>query len=230
MGLLDDDSHKDKESCEYVLEEFCAWWDRRIKPLRAIAITGSKGNLEDCRTISRDLFNGFFFPERPGPFKRVAAFVVLGRLFPFLKFRPADGLDVESAIRFANYETTHKANEWLTRAMVRTIPILFAQLEVEINGKRIPLAWKGFPSWHYELEFHEFLRWTDSDIEPCDCDFNNLTQKTKWALARKIMAATLSLEACYYCQGTQKVIPGHNHHDLDDDQQLDLFFDTDLLP
>ena len=143
----------------------------------------------------------------PGPFKRVAALVVLSRLFPFfgLTSSPKVGTRVQ----------------WMARLSAMLIPSALRSLRVNIstveNPDKTPTwvslnKWKGFPSPHYKVDFLAWLAWMDkldnvqlSRISGFDQESEETIRDAR--LARMILVTALMLEACYYCGETLNMTP-----------------------
>lgn len=159
--------------------------------------------IEECSKKASTIFKEFF-PNPPGPFKRVAALLVFGRLYPFFGFKPARASEIEN-------------EEWLSRIVVMMLPVALRLLRADISThpkaqswKSIN-AWKGFPSVHYKIEFLAFMQWLDNfqwlpdsleGLPPAVIEEVKrrlkLEKMTSNRLARMILATSLIIEACYY--------------------------------
>jgi len=175
---------------------------------------------------ANDLFSSGLFPAQPGPFKRAAAFVIMGRLYPFYLFKG------ELADEISKDE--HQRAQWLARLMALSIPAVLSMTQVKIGENRVILNdWQGFPSPHYKLEFVAWLRWLDN----FDRYKKMFLQAKEWQtfsmerLARMVMSTSLMIEACYYINPNA---PRANSiqskvtdclSSLDEDQTLDLIYD-----
>jgi len=140
---------------------------------------------------------GDYFPIPPGPFKRIATLIVLGRLDPFFHFEPQ--LDRGAMDR------------WLPKILTLLISPGLAKLRVNMAvDPTKPLwqkldAWETFPSAHYKQEFFQFLEGMDSfswlEGEARSAGFiptNTWEYVLEARAARMISAVALSLESCYY--------------------------------
>ena len=211
------------------------WWNKNQAPVYGFSLRVSEAAVRACCNQATDLFSRGVFPDNPGPFKRMATYLVLGRLTPFFTFRSGfndtNGRWIEGCC--PTDEQEHVA--WITRMLVLSIPFTFAKLYVHIQGRDIPLGqWNGFPSSHYRLEFMGWLRWLDgySQLKPH-------LPSLSWGkfnddrLARMIMSTSLMLESCYYlgkmrergkCALLDECYCGAPT--LDEDLRLDLYYDT----
>ncbi len=163
------------------------WWNENQAANFGFNVVLYRESLSDSCKIGAKLFGGPYFAKPPGPFKRAAAFTVIGRLYPFFQF---EGVSM----------TNRERNAWLARLMVLGIPLLLGSTSATLNGEKRRLEnWQGFPSAHYKLEFLAWLRWLDG----CE-NIQSFLPPSEWERlkeqrsARMVMATALMLEACYY--------------------------------
>ena len=225
MGLLSSDSgEKDLSAAEFAATGIQGWWNGKQSPVYGFKLALYRKSLQNCCDIGARLFGSNYFANPPGPFKRAAAFIVIGRLFPFFQFVPmVNGPPMDKRERHA----------WLSRMMALAIPSVLERTRSEIGGKWIALnKWNGFPSLHYKLEFLAWFRWLDGfeqyKAQFAAHDWDAFCQKR---LARMVMATSLMIESCYY--NTASTIPHDlcgntsacfNH--LEEEHELDLIYDV----
>jgi hypothetical protein len=153
-------------------------------------------------SVQGDRVLAAFFPDPPGPFKRLAALLVTSRLIP------------ESLFCFASADSTLGnikpappaiAAEWESNLSYLLIQPAFTALRVySQDGKPNELTdWKGFPSIHSKAEFLLWLRWLrDYPAEVFSktpgCDDVNMERR-----GRTVLATALILEAVYYQDKTR---------------------------
>jgi hypothetical protein len=172
----------------------------------------------------------FYFARPPGPFKRVAAFLVLGCLTPFLGFEPNRR---PPSKREAFPATDYERRVWRVRFLLQTLAHLFSRLQVKVNDHWEHVEWQGFASRHYELEFMNWLKWLDSlkELEEPVGKITDWQQFQKKRIARMVMATALALEAsCYAAYGQPNQHPllgqtGKCLEKLSEEQVEDLYFD-----
>ncbi|WP_395746627.1 hypothetical protein [Prosthecobacter sp.] len=200
MGLFSAQKGYQKEDYQIALEaskRIAAWWNVDHHELYGFKLVVSAHDLNDsCSTASR-LFDEtpFYFARPPGPFKRVAAFLVTGCLNPFFGFKP---LGKPASRREALPTTDHEKRVWHVRFLLLALPELFEQLKFKVNGQWEKVCWEGFPSPHFQLEFMNWLKWLDrlsKNHVSKDVDWDDFQKKR---FARMVMATALSLEASSY--------------------------------
>jgi hypothetical protein len=223
MGLLSTQSGSlDVQHAQLIADCVAEDWNSVQKDLYGIMLWINPHGIKKCCQIGTQLFENGFFPPQPGPFKRVAAFVVLGRLYPFFKMTGREAP-----------QTEHERQAWLARFMGLLVPAALRTMKVFINNKWTTLeGWKGFPSPHYKLEFLAWLRWLDH-FERYRPKFPDLAEWTRFSserLARMVMSTALMLEACYYIDvadqlsGIRAQVSGCLAN-LNESQEIDLIYD-----
>jgi len=143
-----------------------------------------------------------YFSHPPSPFKRVGAFVVLARLFPFFGFTKSPPTPVAK-------------NQWYARLAALLIPPTLRGMKVDVSDddqheKWMLLdKWTGFPSPHVKVEFLAWLEWLDplQGVPPPSGmpreDWESLLNDR---LARMILRTSLLIENMYYlCEISAKV-------------------------
>lgn len=191
------DVERDYDIGRRVLLTVCRAWYLRNQSRFGFTLHIDPDNLRLCCEKGAEVLDNLF-PNPPGPFKRVAAFIVMGRLHPFFHFSP-----VEQAV-------THQ--KWLARTLTLVIPVALQILRVNTgtaNAERwIRLdSWNGWPSQHFKYEFLNYLEYLRS-CENClaevakypglttvGADVDRLTERR---LARMVLATAMIIEGCYY--------------------------------
>jgi len=160
---------------------------------------------DDCKkvcTIGTRVLKDYF-SDPPSAFKRTAAVIVLGRLFPFIGFIPerSDASD---------------EHRWLARLMVTMVPVALRSIKVSVVPCQFPhtpinVTLKGFKQWpsvHVKAEFIEWMSSLDSLPDLTDAGLKEGDAKVAdQRLARMIMAASLIIENAYYCMECAPAIP-----------------------
>ena len=239
-GLLTKNSGADDYAALLAISNAVAkWWNETFSARYGFLVVVSSTKAKACCDMGTQLFTTGSFPESPGPFKRIGALLVLGRLHPLFDFHPFK-LEGGNIVETGTSMTEEERIAWLTRILVLCIPATFGAMQLETNGHEQYLdEWEGFPSPHYRLEFMAWLRWLDyyGDMRPM---FGG--DQTKWEqflserLSRMVMSASLIVEASYYLSVTLK--PGAAKtkiqgdigeclKNLDEDIRLDLYYDSD---
>jgi hypothetical protein len=226
MGLLaSSDGDVDLRSALVVIDVVCSIWNEKGAPIYGIELRAQEAAVIGCCKKGESLFKSGVFPSQPGPFKRAAAFLILGRLYPFF---------VMSGANAPNNDRESQA--WLARFMALTIPAVLSQTRVQVDSGWVVLKdWRGFPSPHYQLEFLAWLRWLDH----CQ-QHEKKFQPAEWSqfsmerLARMVMAVALIVEACYYTttnesrkDSIQSKVSGCLSN-LEDDRLLDIIYTHNL--
>ena len=209
------------------------WWNADHDRDYGFELTLSEPSALALCQKAADLFANHeecFFPQHPSLFKRVATYLVLGLLYPFMDFRAAS-VPGEARRRNAMPMTEHDKRTWRVRFMVDTFPALMARLKTELPTGYAKVSWCGFPSDHVRLEFFNWLKWLDS-FEQYRGRFDT---EEEWQgfvnrrLARMIMATSLIIEVCvYYGTKGQKGIVGEIGGclaQITDSQREDLDYD-----
>lgn len=230
MGLFSAKNAFQKEDYEIALESskrIADWWNVDHCELFGFKLYVAAKSLEESCRAASTLFDEkpFYFARPPGPFKRVAAFLVTGCLNPFLGFKP---LGKAAARRNAYPQTDHDRRVWHVRFLLLSLPELFERLKFKVNDKWLKVEWNGFPSPHFQLEFMNWLKWLDrlsKSVVSKDVDWDDFQKKR---FARMVMATALSLEASSYTNsanpmGVQGKIDGCMSK-LTDQQREDLNF------
>lgn len=223
----------DQAAALEIADIVATWWNVKQAKAYGFGFVISESKVKQCCEKAGELFERNIFPEPPGPFKRIATFLVLGRLFQFFQIRPGYPEDGKWVATDFKPDPMHN-DAWVARMLVMTIPVIFSGMYVDIGKERVLLdEWKNFPSLHYRLEFMALLRWLDLN----DSHKANFTDKKTWEditndrLTRMIMAVSLIIEACYYLsskEGASNKIQSKDSHclqDLDEDLRLDLYYD-----
>jgi hypothetical protein len=201
MPIFFNETKRDQEFILRLASHVCDFWNENGGPDHGVRLFVSK---EAVRKVSEDgdQVLAAFFPEEPGPFKRVAALLVLSRLTPL--FALASPTSTPS-----NLEPVPLGlhDEWIARICYLLVEPAFAALRVRgADGRTdLPLSeWAGFPSVHSKAEFLLLLEWlTDypdgyfvGGVSGGSADDERLERK-----GRMVLAFTLILESVYYQGG-----------------------------
>ena len=227
MGLLDDSgADRDYEVLLDVAWGVAELWNNFGGPQKHhfVLRIGENELRECCRRGDEILIQSRRFPNPPSPFKRVAALVVLARLFPFFELDPA-----------TEY---HQEQIWLSRLSALLIPGAISVLEVNLsedpaNPKWTPGKWNGFASPHYKIEFIKFIQWLDNfDWLVLGTEGEKWKQTKRERLARMVMAVSLIIEANYYIGETGPPKPeylrGKCKLCIKPADSVDLTYDTEI--
>jgi len=142
----------------------------------------------DCCERSNLILENFF-PPAPGPFKRAASLLVLGRLNPFFSLDPAP-------------VSRSEREKWLVRMLLLFLPATLGVLEVKVSrspgiDKWMRLdGWKGFPSPAFKLEFINYLLGLNESMPSLPNGNNDFSADSQ--VARHILATSMLIESCYY--------------------------------
>ena len=238
MGLLSAESgEKDLAFAFRTAVEIQRWWNEKQAGSYGFELALYKQSVAHCCELVTRLFDGNYFSNPPGPFKRAAAFVVIGRLYPFFQMVPVEEIPTEQ-LAHVLLQMARERHAWLARFMTLAIPAILRRTKAQIGDDdewKVLSDWNGFPSLHYKLEFLAWLRW----LETLDNFRQNFT-KTDWdlftekRLARLIMSLSLMIEACYYYRpsGDRSGICGNIARclrNLEEEHELDILYDTPIL-
>jgi hypothetical protein len=207
--------------CRYVNDDVM---ERTAQPRIRVRSSYSQ-LLHVCRSAD-EVFSAGAFPPDPGPYKRAAAFVVLGRMYPVF--------DVEillySGATLSNHQRIKEQVAWISRLALTALPAIFGRMMVTLDGapQQLP-EWKGYPSDHVALEVTNWIKW----LQHHDQYQNLVDPKIDWpnfCLERRIravLALSLILENAHYA-----VLGDERHRligrvgeclaNLTDEQKLDL--------
>jgi hypothetical protein len=205
MGLLHDKAgQEDYDAILTLARSVAEVWNTFGGTDHGFRVRVGEKEVQECCSLGHEiLITSKKFPNPPGPFKRVAALVVLARLYPFFELDPPPPYPQACQI-------------WLARVIGLLIPATLSTLEVNISKDKTNPKWeqlnnwRGFASPHYKIEFLVFLQWLDglSWIRPI-IDEQLWQSIRKDRLARMILATSLIIEANYYC--TETGAPNANH-------------------
>ena len=195
MPVFAQDFKSDIEIILSLAEGVCSYWNKNGGPdqFGILAFTSR----EAAELLSHEADRSMqFFPEEPGPFKRVAALLVLGRLTPLFALAAPNSKDAPKPVNAA------RERDWIPKFCFLLLSPAFSSLSVSnSNCQNHSLAdWKGFPSFHSKAEFLLWLEWL--------CDYPNDSISDDERIVRRgrmILATSLILEAVYY-QGPKKSV------------------------
>jgi len=211
----------DYRAVEFVTQRVARQWNEYGGKDHGFSLIVSKERLRASCDKAHQILSPPRFPVPPGPFKRVAALLILGRLYPFFGLRPRPLSD-----------EVH--DQWLARVLAMLIPATLISLEVNLSTHGDTTRWvrldhwSGFPSPHFKLEFITFVQWLDSYDWPSHV--RNGTHELD-TLARIILSTALIIEGCYYVAETKAKttsgrIMGHCGACLPNTNMTSLNYDT----
>jgi hypothetical protein len=116
----------------------------RIWGLKAVWNDDAWNNFQG---LEKELFDGAFISDQPGPFKRLGAFCVLVQYFPFFDLQKHDGSPLDDPARSEVL--------WLPRIAVWSLSHEASVLR--LNDSPLPFT-PGFPSAHMLVDFIGYLR------------------------------------------------------------------------
>jgi hypothetical protein len=246
MPLLFDQKSKDVLFLNRLAENVCTRWNENSGPEEfGIRLFYSTDAIEKIVEEGENLLTSLQH-TMPGPFKRLAALLVLARLNHL--FTLATSESVANNVRSV---AADKESLWVSRPIYFLIGETMSVLQ--INGKKAKIhlgEWKGFPSYHSRAEFLQLLAWfcdmpmdswhgekrynLDEIIEKggeCD-DFKRVDANFE-RRQRMILAVSLILEAVHY-QGTKLdyTVVGCCDNELlklDEEPRKLVFFDQYLV-
>lgn len=191
MGILTIGSEKDDlQAIEDIAEDVASLWNEHGGKEFGFGVAYDLDRIRQCREKAVPILDTYF-PNPPGPFKRVAALLVFGRLYPFFYF--------------TNKLTQKQHQEWLSRIVALTLPVAIRTQKVNLSNhpdapRWVPLdSWRGFPSVHYKLEFLGFIGWLDGFqwlLARIPATDQKMVIDNR--LARMTLALSLIIEGCYY--------------------------------
>jgi len=207
MGLLTPDSGQpDRDLLLAIATGVAEYWNEFGGIENGFRLVVGEAELAACCARGQQIFEETF-PE-PSPFKRVAALLVLGRLYPFFGLSKVNSEDFQEANL-----STESHNQWIARVMALMIKPTLAALEINLGhaGRDNWVSlnkWNGYPSPHFKMEFIEFLQWLDNHGWPqVDQEWD---ETLIYRVGRMIRATALIIENCYYCSETPLPAPTPN--------------------
>ena len=175
-------------------DSICAFWNENGGPEKyGVRIFTNEETIREV-AIAGDQVLASFFPHPPGPFKRVAALVVLSRLLQLFDICTRD-----STLECPKPVTPLLNEEWLPRLCYLLIGPALAHVTVQDSAGKWhePKSWRGFPSFHTKAEFFLWLEWLcdyPSEILPAP----NTEPETLIRRGRMVLGTSLILEQAYY--------------------------------
>lgn len=181
-----------EEDQEFILRlarRVCNYWNNNGGVEHGVRLFVAKQAV-DLVSRGGDEVLAAFFADEPGPFKRLAALLVLARLAPLFTLATPDSTREDPQPIPSEIE-----QEWLPRVCFLLIEPVLSNLAVkDAQGKLTSLShWDGFPSLHSKAEFLLWLEWMrDYAAEHLIADENIVRR------GRMMLATSLILEAVYY--------------------------------
>ena len=197
MGLFYSDNKFEIETIIEIMRISCEDWNTRFgdsnKQVIGIRDEG-KQTLETVLDVSEKILDNLFSGSDSSAFKKVAAFMVVSSIYPFL-FARTEG-DTEGLLNLAG---KHIKN-FQAYFNVESAPLLLSLAEQETDGGKYVLLdqWAGFPTIQAIEENCKFLA-SISQIarvhKPgCSIEFDG------WVIGIQILALSLILENAYWAK------------------------------
>lgn len=197
MGLFSPDDEEDIKAIRTMMEVCCADWNQRFGESSQLVV-GMAGEEEEelaLRSVlslgGTILQNHFPGVEKSDAFKKIATFLVVSCIHPFLRAR--------SATRGGLYDHVGSIpvlRDFQARFMVDSLWVLFYPFdqETEAHGPIALDRWSGFPSKELYREFLTAL--TGADAVGYIVERKGLRHDPQ-AVAMHVLAVSLVLKALY---------------------------------
>ena len=198
MPVLCRDSESDLKAITELATSVADYWNQYGTKKYPFIVQTSKEAIKKLAEEG-DQVLAAFFPEEPGPFKRVATLIILSRLIPLFSLGKNVPTEHFPPLSLMEEEL------WLPRISCLLINPAFKIINVSVNSTVHKLTeWKSFPSAHSKAEFLLWLEWLrDYDASQLHQSEENLVRR-----GRMILACSLILEAVYYQGPTRAKICG----------------------
>lgn len=230
MPLLCDEFDPDVNEIIRICLSVANYWNNYGGPERGFQLFVVR---EAAKRMSRrsDMIFASFFADPPGPFKRIAAFLLLALHEDVFYFAtPNSTLSSAKMVNFTLQE------DWEARIAYLLIDPILAQLWVgDGNGGRKAMsAWGGFPSVHSKEEFLLLLQWFNNTKDECFAsthaqDRLAMTDQELRLFGKTVLSVALILEAVYYQSTAGRVICRVCDKELIESQDLGhLFYEKTL--
>jgi len=198
--LVDESIEADCAAVAKVAEAVAIAWNEKSSDALDFTLTYQRRKIESICELARNFSAHGVFPSPPGPFKRVALLLVLGRLYPFFTLVPY------ASDEDAGLESPLKRDAWNCRMMLLTVPAALHGITITLDEAEIELPpFEGFPSPHYKLDLLTWLKWMDhgGKLSKIVSDKEAWEKFTGQRLVRMVLTTSLILEACYYLSTTE---------------------------
>jgi hypothetical protein len=214
----------DIETIGEIAQTVASYWNENGGPEHGVSVLWSREAADKISHEGDQILAGFF-PDPPGPFKRLATFLVLSRLQPlFALVPPAAGIDNLKPVQPGFHD------EWIARVTYLLIEPTLQVLKVHGKGGQVIslTEWADFPSLHTKTEFLFWLEWL-RDYPPGYLRHDVSDAEGRERRGRMALATALILEQAYYCKGGNTALCRMCDRNLIDamDHRL-LFFDAFL--
>jgi hypothetical protein len=197
MPIFVPSSELDEQIILDISAGICDYWNKFGGTDFGIRLFVSKDSVRTVSQEGGDILAAHF-AEQPGPFKRVAAFLVASRLSSLFTLATVNSTADDLHEIPAQIEL-----EWLPKVCFLLLGPAFSIVHIDGHDKKHTLDdWKGFPSIHTKAEFLFWLRWL--------CEYRSDCLPAGEVLARRgrmVLATSLILEAVYYQMSTGAVPP-----------------------
>lgn len=186
----------DVETIGDIAQTVATYWNQNGGPDQGLSVLWSREAVDKISHEGDQILAGFF-PDPPGPFKRLATFIVLSRLHPlFALIPPAAGIDNLKPVQPGFHD------EWIARVIYLLIEPSMQVLQVRgKDGQVFSLTeWADFPSLHTKTEFLFWLEWL-RDYPPGYLPRDISDTEGLERRGRMVLATSLILEQAYYSKG-----------------------------
>ncbi len=224
MPVLFPDFDADTKAIEQLALQVCSYWNANGGGDCGFNLFAARDAIEKISHDGDKLLSSFF-PEEPGPYKRVAALLVLSRLTPLFALAAPNSVPPDlKPILYADEQ------QWLPRVCYLLVPLAFSLLSIRVDQETRPVpAWNDFPSLHSKTEFLTWLEWLRDYPPEAFAKAQTAEQEHLDRRGRMVLATALILEAVSYqgggsggiCASCDKRLVATGNHRL-------LFFDAFL--
>jgi len=200
MPIFMDTYEEDQRLIEMMAKEVAEFWNKYGGTEYGFQVFVSKECIVKM-SEDGDAVLAAHFHDEPGPFKRIAAALVLARLTPLFGICSVNSTDD----RLAKVPIM-TLRDWVPRLAFLLIEPALAAVQLVGMPPQASLrdGWHGFPSLHSKAEFLLWLEWL--------CDYpTELLASEPEQLARRgrmVLATALILESIYYQDGRPPAICG----------------------
>jgi len=200
MPIFMDSFENDEALIQEIAVTTATYWNENGGTDFGFQVFVPKDNIKEM-SHSGDEVLGAFFPEEPGPFKRVATALVMARLIPLFCLASVDSTDDHMKPIPARDE-----REWQARMAFLLLEPALAAVHMTNGTDEGSMRdhWHGFPSLHSKAEFLFWLEWL------CDYPPDILLDEAAGLdrRGRMVLGTSLILEAIYYQDGHKSGICG----------------------
>ncbi len=200
MPIFMDSFENDEALIQEIAVTTATYWNENGGMDFGFQVFVAKDNIKEMSRGGDEVLAAFF-PEEPGPFKRVATALVMARLAPLFSLAAVESTDDHRRPISAKEERV-----WQPRMAFLLLEPALAAVRMtngESTGSMLD-NWHGFPSLHSKAEFMFWLEWL------CDYPSDILLDEAARLdrRGRMVLGTSLILEATYYQDGHKSPICG----------------------